>query len=219
MGALVLVDPGDGARAGAKRRFAVPLLLIVGWIGLFAYSAAYLTEDLPFRPQAPETGISSEGLPGPRATARRVVTLDLPAESASDDHQDADAPAPAAPGAPAAAPSSTAAAIAPPPASPGLANAEYVGVWGPTPAACGAPSRRRGYIPATITPDRARAGRTICTFHDTHRLGNTWVTSAECTDRGRHWSSQVRLTVEGDHLTWSSNRGSTTYLRCSRHAG
>ncbi|MHB2209932.1 peptidase inhibitor family I36 protein [Methylobacterium sp. CM6257] len=207
MGALVLADPGDGARASAKRRFAVPLLLIVGWIGLFAYSAAYLTEDMPFRPQAPETGISSEGSSGPRATARRVVTLDLPAESAPDDHQDADAPA------------ATAAAIARPPASPSLVNTEYVGVWGPTPAACGAPSRRRGYIPAIITADRARAGRTICTFHDTHRVGNTWVTSAECTDRGRRWSSQVRLTVEGDHLTWSSNRGSATYLRCSRHAG
>ncbi|MGH1569666.1 peptidase inhibitor family I36 protein [Methylobacterium sp. P31] len=218
MGALVLANPGDGARASAKRRFAVPLLLIIGWIGLFAYSAAYLTEDLPFRPQAPETGASSDASPGPRATARRVVTLDLPAESSPGDYQAADVPAPTGPSVPAATPS-PAAAIARPPTAPGQASAEYVGMWGPTPAACGSSSRRRGYIPATITPDHARAGRTVCAFHDTHRAGNAWVTSAECSDRGRHWSSQVRLIVEGDHLTWSSSRGTTTYLRCSRHAG
>lgn len=215
MGAVVLADPGDGARSGSGRRYAVPALLIAGWIGLFAYSAAYLTEDLPFRPQAPEAASSGGAAAGQRAPARRVVMLDLPETRAQDAALEASPPA--ASGA-----AQTAPAVAPPPVAPPApapASAEYVGIWGPTPEACGARSRRRGYIPATITQDHARAGRTVCTFHDTHRAGAAWVTSAECSDRGRHWSSQVRLTVDGDHLTWSSSRGTASYIRCGRHAG
>jgi hypothetical protein len=212
MGALVLADPGGGARSGSGRRYALPALLIVGWIGLFAYSAAYLTEDLPFRPQAPEAAQSAEA--GQRAPSSRVVLLDtpdLPTQGAPAEAKTS--PAPAAP------PASVPAPVAAARPAPAPASAEYVGVWGPTPEACGVRSRRRGYIPATITQDRARAGRTVCTFHDTRRTGSAWVTAAECNDRGRHWSSQVRLTVEGDHLTWSSSRGTSAYVRCSRRAG
>jgi hypothetical protein len=42
---------------------------------------------------------------------------------------------------------------------------------------------------------------------------------AECSDRGRHWSSQVRLVVDGDRLTWSSGRGTAAYIRCGRRGG
>ncbi|MGU3467479.1 peptidase inhibitor family I36 protein [Methylobacterium sp. C33D] len=229
MGAVVLADPGDGARSGSWRRFALPTLLILGWVGLFAYSAAYLTEDLPFRPSRPEASPSADGSSGPRA-ARRVVMLDEPdqfAPPAEPPSQTAmAASSPPAPAQNAAAVPSAAATARPSPApapapaaAPAVAPAEYVGVWGPTPEACGTRSRRRGYIPATITADRARAGRTLCVFHDTRRSGAAWVTAAECSDRGRHWSSQVRLQVDGEHLTWSSSRGTSTYIRCGRRAG
>ncbi|MEL6060578.1 MULTISPECIES: peptidase inhibitor family I36 protein [unclassified Methylobacterium] len=207
MGAVVLADPGGGTRSEPRRRFVLPALLIAGWIGLFAYSAAYLTEDLPFRPQRPEAAAPAETATGPRAVASRVVTLDSPSAVAPP------APSRAAPAAQLPAP-----APLPRPA-PAPVSAEYVGVWGPTPGACGHRSRRRGYIPATITQDQARAGRTVCTFHDMRRSGGAWVTSAECSDRGRHWSSQVRLTVDDDHLTWSSTRGTVTYTRCGRRSG
>ncbi len=226
MGAVVLADPGDGARAGSWRRFALPTLLILGWVGLFAYSAAYLTEDLPFRPSMPEAGPSAGSSAGPRA-ARRVVMLDEPDQPAPP----AEAPGQTAMAAAAAPPAPQTAAAAPavanarpvpaPVPAPAVASAaaEYVGVWGPTPEACGARSRRRGYIPATITQDRARAGRTLCLFHDMRRSGAAWVTAAECSDRGRRWSSQVRLLVEGDRLTWTSSKGTSTYIRCGRRAG
>ena len=225
MGAVVLADPGDGARSGSWRRFALPTLLILGWVGLFAYSAAYLTEDLPFRPSPPEASPSAAGSAAPRP-ARRVVMLDepdpltAPAEPPGQTPMAA-SPAPAAPQSAAAPPATTANARPAPGAAPAAAvpAAEYVGVWGPTPEACGARSRRRGYIPATITQDRARAGRTLCLFHDVRRSGGAWVTAAECSDRGRHWSSQVRLQVDGEHLTWSSSRGTSTYIRCGRRAG
>ncbi len=212
MGAMVLADPGGGTRPEPRRRYVVPGLLIAGWIGLFAYSAAYLTEDLPFRPQKPEASTPGETTAGPRAVASRVVMSDLPASTSPTSPQEAPAPAQASRPAVASLPARPASAPAP-------ANADYVGTWGPTAAACGSRSRRRGYIPATITQDQARAGRTICTFHDTRRSGGAWVTAAECSDRGRHWSSQVRLTVDDDHLTWSSSRGTVSYTRCSRRSG
>ncbi|MGH1591996.1 peptidase inhibitor family I36 protein [Methylobacterium phyllosphaerae] len=222
MGAVVLADPGDREHSGSRRRYALPALLILGWIGLFAYSVAYLTEDLPFRPAAVSAG--------PRAAPHRVVmldTLDEPAPPMEATGPTAPSTAMAAPEPQATAAMPGAAAKAPPAAvptpapvsAPVTANLDYVGVWGPSPEACGTRSRRRGYIPATITQDRARAGRTICTFHDTRRAGAAWVTSAECSDRGRHWSSQVRLQVDGDHLTWSSSRGTSAYIRCGRRAG
>lgn len=206
MNAVVLADPGGGTRSEPRRRYVLPALLIVGWIGLFAYSAAYLTEDLPFRPQRPESSAPTESTSGQRALASRVVTLDPPGAAAPVHPRETQAAQPSTP------------TPVPRPA-PAPVSAEYVGVWGPTPGACGHRSRRRGYIPATITQDQARAGRTLCTFHDTRRSGGAWVTSAECSDRGRHWSSQVRLTVDDDHLTWSSSRGTVTYTRCGRRAG
>lgn len=210
MGAVVLADPGGGARSEPRRRYVLPTLLVAGWIGLFAYSAAYLTEDLPFRPRKPDSAPSGQTAAGPRAVASRVVMLDPPAAaSPSGPHE-----TPAGSSAQASRPATPSLPVRPAPV-----NADYVGTWGPTAAACGRRSRRRGYLPATITQEHARAGRTVCTFHDTRRSGSAWVTAAECTDRGRHWSSQVRLTVEDDHLTWSSSRGTVSYIRCGRRSG
>ena len=72
MGAVVLADPGEDARTGSKRRFVLPALLVLGWGSLFAYSAAYLTEDLPFRAETVETPAA----PAPKPLGRRVVMLD-----------------------------------------------------------------------------------------------------------------------------------------------
>lgn len=220
MGAVVLADPGEDARTGSKRRFVVPGLLVLGWAGLFTYSAAYLTEDLPFRSQTAET----RPAPAPKPLGRRVVMLDTPDESVPDVQRPDAASLAAAPASPRPAAPGLQAAITTPvtpsaakPAS--TSSPDFVGIWGPTADACAARSRRRGYIPATITQDRARAGRTICTFHDSRRVGNGWVMSAECSDRGRHWSSQVRLVVDGDRLTWSSGRGTAAYIRCGRRGG
>lgn len=199
--ALVGLDPAPPRRG----RAVIPVLLVVGWGGLFAYCATYLREDLPFRPVTPSGGsVGAEDPP-----RRPFVLPDVPG-----------APPPTA--AVSAAPATVAQASTPvglphPVPSPG--EPAYVGTWGPTPAACGRPSRRRGYLPATITADRAKAGRTLCAFRDGHRAGNAWVMAADCSDRGRRWSSQVRLLVEGDHLTWSSNRGTVTYTRCARRTG
>jgi hypothetical protein len=97
------------------------------------------------------------------------------------------------------------------------ARPAYIGVWGPNVAACAARrSARRGFIPAVIQAGSAVAGPTTCRFGEVRRAGGAWVTAASCRNAGRRWTSQVRLTVEGNRLTWTSERGATSYLRCGR---
>lgn len=92
----------------------------------------------------------------------------------------------------------------------------YAGVWGPSAAACAKRrAARHGFLPAVIRPGSARAGKTLCRFHDTRREGRTWTTTAACQAAGRRWTSRVRLTVAGNRLTWASERGSASYTRCS----
>lgn len=211
MGAIVLADPAIETRDGSRRRYGVPALLVVGWIGLFAYCSAYLTEDMPFRTQ-PARGAETAPAVQPEDMPRRVIVVAAPEPATT-------APVPAvaavaAPPAPVALP-----AVPPAPIRPVQASAEYVGTWGPTADACGDRSHRRGYLPATITLERAKAGHTICNFRDGRRTGNAWVMAAECSDRGRRWSSQVRLVVDGDRLTWTSAKGTSAYRRCNRRGG
>jgi hypothetical protein len=204
---LAFIESAEPARRG---RSVVPILLVAGWGGLFAYCATYLREDLPFRPSAP-ADMAARVEEAPR---RPFVLPDVPGEPS---HGDLPAPIQAEHAAPVLAAVQPATAV--PPRAPAQGVPDYVGTWGPTPAACGSPSRRRGYLPATITADRAKAGRTLCAFRDGRRSGGAWVMAADCSDRGRRWSSQVRLLVDGDYLIWSSSRGTASYTRCGRRAG
>ncbi|WP_245516400.1 peptidase inhibitor family I36 protein [Methylobacterium segetis] len=226
----VLTGPGGGVvgvaahdiRGGSMRWLAMLLVLAAGWGALFSYSVLFLAEDLPLRQTAPRplSGpipvdsatfamppelMRPSGLPRPEARAPEAAPMPAPRLVLAGTNSGA-VPEAAVP-------------LAAAPASSPIERPDYIGIWGPTGAACGARSRRRGYLPATITADGARAGRTICSFYDRTRSGNAWVMGAECSDRGRRWSSQVRLHVDGDRLTWSSGKGTSSYLRCSRRAG
>ena len=214
MAAGALADLAVESQLGSGRRFAPPLLLAVGWIGLFAYCAAYLTEDLPFR--RPSAAMLGEPLiDQPEDLPRHMIAVAVPEPSA--------APVPPVPASAVATPpvplALTPLPVAAPAAVRTAVGVDYVGVWGPTTEACGAPARRHGYIQATITPERARAGDTVCSFRDAHRAGNGWAMAADCSDRDRRWSSQVRLMVDGDRLTWTSASGSSAYVRCNRRSG
>ena len=219
-----VADAPSDARSGSSRWLIVPLLLAAGWGALLGYSAVFLTEDVPMRP---ETHSERADLPPPpvftfppepprvvvAATPwRDPATLVSPSAVLTPTEEAAPVRRVAAIGDEALAPTTTAAAAT-------TERAEYVGTWGPTGAACNAPSRRRGFLPAIITPTGAKAGRTVCSFRDGRRTGNAWTMAAECSERGRRWSSQVRLVIDGDRLTWSSGKGASSYVRCGRRDG
>jgi hypothetical protein len=69
--------------------------------------------------------------------------------------------------------------------------------------------------PIKITARRAEAFGTACEFRSTEReSSNVWRLRAECASKTERWNANVRLTVSTSKLTWSSERGTTTYVRC-----
>ncbi|GJD99087.1 hypothetical protein [Methylobacterium isbiliense] len=184
----------------------------------------------PGRDAAARDAASREGPP------REATPRDLPVEPLPTAAATAPAPVPGPPPAQAAAPAPQAPPAARPTASsPARAAAAtpvftppdedeeegspatYVGVWGPTAAACAsARAKRRGYLPAVIRSTSAQAGKTACAFSDLRRTGNSWTMAAACRNGRQRWTSHVRLSVDGNRLTWSSERGAASYVRCAR---
>jgi hypothetical protein len=69
--------------------------------------------------------------------------------------------------------------------------------------------------PITITARRAEGFGASCEFHSTQReSSNAWRLRAECASKTERWNANIRLTVSTSKLTWSSERGTTTYVRC-----
>ncbi|MGY2053010.1 hypothetical protein [Methylobacterium sp. JK268] len=167
-----------------------------------------------------------------REPSRDPAPAPVPAETAPTTAAPEAAPAPTpAAAAPPARPArvipppgrDTAAAAPPPPREPEEAEEEetplptFVGVWGPTAASCSARrARRLGYLRAVIRDHGAQAGRTACAFRDTRREGHSWTMAATCRNARQRWTSHVRLSVDGNRLTWSSERGASVYVRCGK---
>ena len=223
-------DPAPVPEADAPPlRLTVPLLLAAGWGALLCFSLGCLMEDSrgTARERAASAEPASEGAdPAPhRQEPGRIVPA---ARAASADDAPpglvgtANAASEASPAVVPAVLSSASPSSSPflsPAAKPQGERPDYVGTWGPHALACGAHSRRRGYIPATITEDGAKAGRTLCRFRNGRRDGIAWTVAADCSERGRRWTSQVRLLVDGDRLTWTSGKGPAFYVRCGRRDG
>jgi peptidoglycan hydrolase-like protein with peptidoglycan-binding domain len=86
----------------------------------------------------------------------------------------------------------------------------FIGGWGTDAAEC-------RNSPLTITARRAEAGSAACDFHSTQReASNTWRLQARCSSDGERWNAHIQLTLSGRKLTWSSERGTATYVRCLR---
>ncbi|GJE25362.1 hypothetical protein [Methylobacterium organophilum] len=236
MQGAIILDEGpqaepDGAPARGRLRLVLPMALAAGWGALLTFAGLVLFDDFGAETRAAQHRESVANGDESGEDLLRPMGLAAPARRWRDpDETGARAEAPrriamAAVGNDASFPPQPPVEAAPPPVAPAAATplsspaAEYVGTWGPAAAACGAPSRRRGYIPATISQDGAQAGRTLCRFRSGHREGPTWAMTAECSERGRRWTSQVRLLVEGDRLVWTSAKGTTAYIRCGRRNG
>jgi hypothetical protein len=90
----------------------------------------------------------------------------------------------------------------------------FAGVWGPDPSACSA-RNTRGYLPTVIDADGARAGETFCRFTSKKPVADGWDVVASCSNQRERWTSNVRLRLEGERLSWTSKRGSQAYVRCT----
>jgi cytoskeletal protein RodZ len=84
----------------------------------------------------------------------------------------------------------------------------FIGGWGIDVAEC-------RESPITITARRAEAFGAACEFHSTQReSSNVWRLRAECASKTERWNANIRFTVSTSKLVWSSERGTTTYIRC-----
>lgn len=108
-------------------------------------------------------------------------------------------------------------AARPAPRAPASRDPILAGTWGPDASACNKKtSARTGMIPMSISPRGARAGDTSCTFANVRQNGSTWDVTANCGKGRERWTSKVRLTMKGDRLIWSSQKGVSDYVRCDR---
>ncbi len=84
----------------------------------------------------------------------------------------------------------------------------FIGGWGIDVAEC-------RESPITITARRAEAFGAACEFRSTQReSSNVWRLRADCASKTERWNANIRFTVSTSKLTWSSERGTTTYMRC-----
>jgi hypothetical protein len=84
----------------------------------------------------------------------------------------------------------------------------FIGGWGVDFAEC-------RDSPITMTARRAEGFGVSCEFHSSQReTSNAWRLRAECSSNTERWKANIRLTVSTSKLTWSSERGTTTYVRC-----
>ena len=93
------------------------------------------------------------------------------------------------------------------------ATGTFVGAWGINVDQCQqAPDNRS---PLRINTHRAEAFGATCQFNSTQReSANEWRIRASCADEHDRWNANIRLTLAGSRLTWTSERGTATYLRC-----
>jgi hypothetical protein len=92
----------------------------------------------------------------------------------------------------------------------------FAGAWATSAEACTPQGQQEGHLVTHINARRARAGDTSCTFRKMRRNGNLWDVTATCSDGETRWASDVQLSVSRNSLTWTSQKGTTDYVRCRR---
>jgi hypothetical protein len=104
--------------------------------------------------------------------------------------------------------------------APAAASEDFVGVWAVNAKACIPNVEREGFLPTIINTHGAWAGETTCAFKGGgQREGHSWTFAAVCSDATKRWKSDVQLTVKGRRLTWKSQTGSRSYVRCDQQTG
>ena len=91
----------------------------------------------------------------------------------------------------------------------------FVGIWAADARACSALDRS-GFLLTVIDTDGARTGETLCAFKSKRQTKLGWDLVAKCSNSRERWTANVSLSVKDNRLSWKSQRGTQTYLRCQR---
>jgi predicted RNase H-like HicB family nuclease len=101
-------------------------------------------------------------------------------------------------------------------ATPGSIKSEMIlGIWSPEAGACSVRDFRRGVQLMVISTDGAWAGDAFCMFRRKLQTEAGWRIVADCSNPRESWTSNVHLTVKGNRLMWTSQRGAQLYARCT----
>jgi Putative peptidoglycan binding domain len=90
----------------------------------------------------------------------------------------------------------------------------FVGTWASEPDACSGGPRQNGLLHTVIESGGAKAGTASCEFKNKRQVGAAWNLDAACRDGRQRWTANIQLTVNKGRLTWTSERGTQSYVRC-----
>jgi hypothetical protein len=69
--------------------------------------------------------------------------------------------------------------------------------------------------PLVISAHAAKTAGGECDFRSVLReAASRWRVVARCSSEGESWNAHINLKLAGSNLTWSSERGTDTYVRC-----
>jgi len=100
------------------------------------------------------------------------------------------------------------------PDPPGVrADSNFIGSWTDDIGRC----RTGRKAPLVISSRAAKTANGECNFGFVAReAANRWQVAAICAAEGRFWRANIALKLMEPNLTWSSERGTETYVRCKR---
>jgi hypothetical protein len=93
------------------------------------------------------------------------------------------------------------------------AEPSFIGGWADDVGGC----RARRKAPLVISSHAAKTANGECDFGLVARqAANRWRVTAICAADGSFWRANIALKLMEPNLTWSSERGTETYVRCKR---
>ena len=93
------------------------------------------------------------------------------------------------------------------------ADSTFVGGWTEDSRMC----RSGRKAPLVISSRVAKTASGECNFGSVAReAANRWRVTATCAAEGKSWRANITLKLAEPNLTWSSERGTVTYVRCKR---
>jgi hypothetical protein len=93
----------------------------------------------------------------------------------------------------------------------GRANSSFIGGWTDDVGRC----RTGRKAPLVISSRAAKTASGECAFGFVAReAANRWRVTAICAAGGNFWRANIALKLAEPNLTWSSERGTETYVRC-----